>query len=324
MDLFPKFVPKENVSVSVAEQEEFYMLMNDLYHLAYHEPSLFVATLHEDDAYPHHFNKAAYGKPELLTTQKKFLKAVDALLQNMFLLGKGEAIKLNKRQKEILSRLGISDLNELPVAWRWMASREGADFENFTLCFFREDYPYTSDIYASLLGKKAFDKLEIWMLGHGYRAYTIKDSPATDCRIILTYANPVWSKDMPKGSFEYKIKHTGISVRYDPYFLNPCIIGLYIPNGLQIYLEHFQEMPDILKSFVICHTKKCNGCRYCVQRDKTGTRPLACVTVKYQNERASLCPYFPGFSYCWTSLNEKLVDDMIEMLSFMDRFGGKK
>lgn len=317
LDLFPPFIPEEQAEVSVAEQEEFYTLIKKLYELAYNEPLLFAPTLHEDDAYPNHYNKVAYGKPELLTNQKKHLKVIDALLQSMFLLGQGETVKLNKRQKVVLERLGISNVNELPVAWEWMATRPGADLESFSHCFFKEDYPYTSDIYASLLGENDFHKLEKWMIEHGYERYVIR---GTDCNIVLTYANPKWSKDEPKAGFEYKVKHTGISVRYVPYFRDPCIMGIFIPNGLKPYLEHFEEMEDALKAFVMKKTKKCDRCKYCVQTDKTGQRPLACIDVEYEEQKALLCPYFPGFSYYWTSLNPDLIDNIIRMLEFMDRF----
>lgn len=320
MDLFPQFIPEENAEISVAEQEEFYLLMKKLYRLAYKEPLLFVPSLHEDDAYPNRFHKASYGKPELLTNQKKFIKAVDTLLQNMFLLGQGEHVNLNKRQKEIFARLEIEDTLHLPTAWEWMASRPGTDLERFAHCFFKTGYPYTSDIYANLLGNTAFHKLENWMLERGYLRYDIKDSPATDCKIILTYANPSWSKDAPKGSFEYKIKHTGISVRYDPYFKEPCVLGVCIPNGLKTYLEHFGEMDPKLRDFALRNTKKCDGCRYCVQTDKTGNRPLSSIGVEHEGNQYLLCPYFSGFTFCWTSIEEGLADKIIALLDFMDRF----
>lgn len=31
-----------------------------------------------------------------------------------------------------------------------------------------------------------------------------------------------------------------------------------------------------------------------------------------------LCPYYPGFSYRWTALDEGLVDNLIGMLAFME------
>ena len=73
-----------------------------------------------------------------------------------------------------------------------------------------------------------------------------------------------------------------------------------------------------VQGFVVARTKKCDGCRYCVQTDKTGKRPLANLPVSYNGRELRLCPYFPGYSYCWTALSDGLVDDMITMLGFMD------
>lgn len=277
--------------------------------------------LHEDDAYPTRY-KASYGKPSLVVNQKKFLKAVDIQLQTMFLLGQGAPVKLNKRQKEIFSRLGIEDISfpGLSAAWKWMASRPDADFERFSHCFFRSDYPYTSDIYAKLLGEDAFRGLENWMMERGYARYDIKDVIATDCKINLTWANPAWGKDAPRGGFEYKIRHTGISVQYEPYYEKPCVLGVCIPNGMKAYLEHFDEMKPALQDFVLSKTKKCNQCRYCVQTDKTGTRPLSYVKVSRDGNSYALCPYFPGYRFCFTSLDGETVDKIIKLLDFMDGF----
>ncbi len=100
MDLFPPFVPDERAPVSVAEQEDFYIRMRQLYQLACDEPLLFVPALHEDDAFPNRFNKTPYGKPELSANMKKFTKAVDGLVQNLFSAGQGQTIQWSTRQKK--------------------------------------------------------------------------------------------------------------------------------------------------------------------------------------------------------------------------------
>lgn len=323
LDLLPPFVPDAYARVSVSEQEEFYYFIKNLYQLAFDEPSLFVPSLHEDDAYPGYL-KSSYGKPELQVNMKKFSKAMDALLQNMFLMGQGSEVKLNKRQKDILTKLGIKDFVNLPAVWVWMSTRPNSSLKDFSSCFFNKDYPYTVDIYAHLLGDAAFRKLEAWMIGQGYTRFDIEDTTASDCKLSLTYANPIWSKEQPNGGFEYKIRHTGISARYDLYFKNPVVFGLCIPNGLKTYLEAFHSADDGVQSFMIEHTKKCDGCRYCVQTDKTGTRPLAVLEVVYKGESHPLCPYFPGYSYRWFSINDVLVEQLIGMLTFMDQFAKHK
>jgi len=299
--------------------------MKNLRQLAFNEPLLFVPALHEDDAYPNRFNKQEYGKPDLQTKMKKFTKEVDSLMQVMFLLGQGSDVKINKRQQIILSRIGIDDLTDLPAAWVWMSRREDANLTAFSHCLFDKNYSYASDIYMRLLEEKPFRKLKKWMIDHGYNQYDIHDITASDCKLSLTYANPAWSKDSPSGGFEYKIKHTGISVRYDPFIKQPVVFGLCIPKGLTKSLaESFHLMSESLKAFFIKQTIKCWDCRYCVQTDKTGLRPLAYVLIKYKQAEYKMCTYFPGYRYCWTSINDDLADALIEMLSFMDKFAPNK
>ena len=243
----------------------------------------------------------------------------------MFLLGQSAEAKLNKRQQIILTRLGIENIAELPTAWIWMSTRDGASLQSFSHCLFHNDYPYTSDIYARLLGEIAFKKLENWMLEQGYKRFNIYDVTASDCKLSLTIANPKWSDSTPNGGFEYKINHTGISARFDPYIANPPVFGLCIPKGLmKVLVESFDLMDEQLKSFFISRTTKCHNCKYCIQTDKTGTRPKAYIPVKHEDKEYPLCTYFPGYNYCWTHIDDDLAEKLIKMLSFMDMFSSKK
>ena len=105
----------------------------------------------------------------------------------------------------------------------------------------------------------------------------------------------------------------GIEVVYDETRKNQPVFSLRIPY-FQDLLKQSDRMNDQVKSFIINTSKKCDGCRYCVQTDKTGKRPLAYINV---NEY-KICPYFCGFQYRWKSLDDKTVKNMIEMLTFID------
>ena len=319
IDLLPPFVADDKASVSVDEQRHFYALMKRLYELASAEPLLFVPQLHEDDAYPNGMTKTNYDKPKLQEYMKKFGKAVDDLLQAMFNMGGGREVKLNKRQAEILSRLDV-DVNDLPKAWTWMSTREDATLTAFVHCLFDRDYPYTSDIYARLLGGDVFTRFEAKLLGMGYARYDAYNIIASDCKLSLSVFNPKWADGMPKGGFEYGMKHTGIAAQYDECRAQPASFGLCIPGGMKPYLSAFDEMDDELKRFVFARTQRCWGCRYCVQTDKTGTRPLAAMAIECEGKREMLCPYFPGYSYSWTQIDDELARQLLEMLTFMDRF----
>jgi hypothetical protein len=320
MALFPQFIPDEKASVSIAGQEEFYNAMKNLYQLIFDDPLLVATSLHDDDAFPNRFNMSSSGKSELQKNRRKFLKVMGDLLQNMFLLGQGADVKLNKKQQAVLSKLG-ADITSLSAAWRWMSTRPGASLTAFSYCLFDENHSYTPDIYARLLGEMTFRKLENWMTGQGYKPYDIYNVIASECKLSLSYANPAWSKERPNGGFEYKVKHTGIAARYDPCIKEPAVFGLCIPKGLmKPLIESFDSMSERLKGFVVQQTTKCWNCRYCVQTDKTGSRPMAYLPVCHEQKEYNLCTYFPGYSYCWTGIDDDLADQLIEMLSFMDKF----
>ncbi len=109
LTMFPEFVPAQSAEVSISEQKDFYDLMKRLYQLLFHDPSLVVPTLHEDDAFPSRYKKG-YGKPELETNVLKIKNAVEKLLQTMFRIGQGSDLKPNKRQLKILSALTLNGM----------------------------------------------------------------------------------------------------------------------------------------------------------------------------------------------------------------------
>ena len=323
IDMFPEFAPDKEAPVSESEQKDFYLLMKGFYQLAFDEPLLFVNSLHEDDAFPNHSTKSSYGKPDLQKDMYKFTKEVDTLLQKMFLAGKDSSVDFSKRQLDVLQKAGIGDLTKLPKAWTWMSNRPEANILTFRHCHFDKDHQYLLHNYARLLGEEAFGRLDKWMIDHGYIRHNIYNITKWGNRLSLTYANPAWSSEEPKEGFEYKIRHTGISVRYEPWFQNPCIFGLCIPNGLKVFLKAFDSMNAAVQDFTVSRTKKCNECRYCVQTDKTGSRPLAFVKIKHKQKEYKLCTYFPGYYYSWSNIDNDLADKLIEMLSFMDCFAPK-
>jgi hypothetical protein len=200
-----------------------------------------------------------------------------------------------------------------------MATRQGASLSSFSRCFFKRGYPYVADIFAGKFGdERVYRRLESWMLERGYKLHAIENITANISNISLVYANPAWGGNPPRGGYEYKIKHTGIAAIYEPERQIPAVFGLCIPNGLKAFLNDFKLMGDGLKAFVVERTKKCDNCRYCVQTDKTGKRPMASIPVSFQRARYDLCPLYPGWSYSWRSLDEALADRLIEFLSFMD------
>ncbi|NLT42819.1 MAG: hypothetical protein GXX93_09110 [Anaerolineae bacterium] len=316
LDTLPPFTPAAD-GPAPAEQERFHHLIRSLYELLWAEPQLLVSRLHEDDAHPNRATAASYGKPDLKINMRKALKAVDGLLETMRRLGQDpDSAKISRRQGAILARLGVDPAGPLPTAWTWMATRPGGTLLTFSRCLFQDGYPYAAEVYARLLGETSFRRLESSLLAQGYTRFECLDGTMS-----LDYANLAWDPEPPRGGSLYKIRHPGIACSYDPYFAHSARLGLAIPGGMKPFLDQFDPAEESVKDFMWEHTNRCSGCRYCVQTDKTGTRPLAAIPVEHRGETRRLCPYYPGFSYRWTALDEGLVDNLIGMLAFMEEVG---
>jgi hypothetical protein len=301
------------------------------------EPTLLLRDVHEDDAHPNRFNKGSYGKPKLKVHMRRVLKEVEALLELLFRLGQsghaeGEAMAadepppLKAKHKRVMEQLGVRMWEEhgrtlfahheyasLPAAWTWMASRPGASLLSFSRCLFQDGYPYAREIYQRLSGdEQAFQRLMGYLEEHGYTYLQNLDGA-----LSMDYVKSHDGTLPTKGGFQYGIRHIGISASYDVLVRDPQVFGLCIPQMKRI-LGSFAAMRPALQDFVAARTKTCDECRYCVQTDKSGTRPLAFVSVEHRNQRIDLCPYFPGYRYSWPRLDERLVSSIIAMLEFMD------
>lgn len=337
LDTFPGFVPSES-GPGIRAQEQFYQFMHGLYQRLSVDPALLFSILHEDDAYSQRFNKGADNKPKLKDQMRKAIKEVDAVLVTLFHVARSgqvdsntlvvdASVKVIKKHWLLFEQLGLhqtseqgrfvlrhNNYDELFQAMTWMATRPNASLLSFSRCLFLEGYPYASDIYAGLSGNAdGFRRLERYLIESGY---TRMDN--WDGTITLDYFKTHGDEKPTKGGFQYGIHHTGISANYDLLMDQPQIFGLCIPRMREI-LAAFDGMPPRVQDFVVARTKKCDACRYCVQTDKTGQRPLATQLVNYQGKEVSLCPYFPGYNYCEPELSDDHVDDMIAMLGAMDR-----
>lgn len=337
LDTFPCFVPSES-GPGYRAQEQFYQFMHGLYQRLSVDPALLLSTLHEDDAYSHRFNKGADNKPKLKDWMRKAIKEVDGLVKTLFELARSgqvdshtlvvdASMKVSKKHWLVFEQLGLhlkskpgrcvfrhDAYDEMFQAMIWMATRPNASLLSFSRCLFQEGYPYSSGIYSRLSGNEmAFRKLERYLIESGY---TRMDN--WDGTITLDYFKTHGEEKPTKGGFQYGIHHTGISASYDPLMDKPQVFGLCIPRMKDI-LTAFDYIPPRVQDFVVARTKKCDQCRYCVQTDKTGKRPLATQLVNYQGKEFDLCPYFPGYNYCEPELSDDYVDDMIAMLGAMDR-----
>lgn len=336
LDTFPEFYPAES-GCDIGSQKELYELIKSIYILTFKDPLLLVKELHTDDAHSNRFNKGQDKKPKLRENMRKVVKEMDSFLNTMYSIGRSgvagdtslklnDGPRINKKQQFLLEKAGIkvsvfkeetllsSDaFSRVFEAWIWMATRPGASLFKFSRCLFMEGYPYSEGVFSRLSGDvDSFQRLTTHLMNKNYQRLTNWDAGTS-----LDYYKWQDEQQPLKGGFLYGVRYIGISMSYDNLVFRPAVYALCIPKMRNLLLL-FSSMEQDLKDFVVERAKKCDGCRYCVQTDKSGKRELAKIAITNRGTKYYLCPYFPGCSFCWEQLDTMLVDKMILMLDFMD------
>jgi len=177
--------------------------------------------------------------------------------------------------------------------------------------------PWTREIYSNMFGntgpfEKLFDFLEI----NDYKRVDIKDY---NHGISLDYIKNYGPPDEPLKWAWAERTRGGIEVVYSEIRKNQPSITMRIPYFTEV-LKNADKMSGQVKNFVTSVSKKCDGCRYCVQTDKTGSRPFIYVDV----DEYKICPLFCGFQYTWKTIDDELAGNIIAMLEFIDSIFAKK
>lgn len=332
----PPFVPLLDDVISVRSQEHFYTFLTRVYHTLLEHPRLLFPNLHDDDAHTNRFNKNADAKPELTNQIRLIIRKLESLQDTIMVIGqKGQDMagglsvshetRLPRSHLAVLEQAGLTRirrkeqdwftyplLDELLPAWKWLAARPGITRVEFSRCMFNPRHSYAKDVYAKLLGdQQAFEQLAADLEAKGYIRIENRNQ-----ELALDYVLPVGAKPGPVKDAWAERFHLGVSMKVDPFVRKPAYIAMRMPQARTV-LSQFDHMNESLREFVIHWNAPCSGCRYCVQTDKTGTRPLAFIPVDFDREH-HLCPYFPGYHYCWDRLEQTVAEGITACLTFME------
>lgn len=201
----------------------------------------------------------------------------------------------------------ISRAHMIPIT---EGPKEDKPYLYFSHCVFEPSTNWTALLFDQLLHA---DGRLIWMCGElekrGYKRVDCHDGKV----ISLDYVKQHGKKEEPMKKAWAERTHSGISLTYEELRYEPCFLWIRMPM-FKMVLEHADEMPQHVVDFIEQSTKTCNGCRYCVQTDRTKTRPLAFVKLGNKNK----CPYFPGFTMNWRELSQELAENIVALLDAID------
>ncbi len=194
-------------------------------------------------------------------------------------------------------------------AWHALATAWPEGAVGFSRCWFDPAYPYMERTMARLYDTEPYDRLMTWLNQNGYRRYDCVSYPHA-----LDYAKCVKEPATPLGNPIIGDKeHYGFTLEYRyearvPQHFEPRLIRY------ADLLARFDQLSEASQRMILTHTKRCDSCRYCVQTDKTGTRPLAALPL----DEEKLCSYFPGFSYARSELTMEEAEGIIALLTDME------
>jgi len=339
---YPSFYSINSDYANTDEQKAAYKFIKGIYERLYENPALLGFKLVTDDGFGDWELQKA--KPELAPAIRSIIKKLEefvAMLWSISINGQAEenilaikkhdvelkplfikqlaafGVKASKKEDEYVLEFpfnvkglkllaGVSAQNEKP-------SKDGKQkpYLLFSRGIFDVTAPWSREVFSNMFAdRNPFDTLIDFLEQNGYKRI---DNKEYNNQISLDYIKSY-------GKYEDELKwawaertHSGIEVVYEEIKKNQPLISLRIPYFGEI-LKDSEKMNQQVKDFVISRTKKCDGCRYCVQTDKTGKRPFAYISI----DEYKLCPLFAGFQYRWKSLNDKTVEGMIEMLKFID------
>ncbi len=335
-------------AVSETGQREFYDFITGIYRILAAEPHRLSDPLHEDGCYRNRYNRASEQKPELYRNMQAIRKKMDGLLTLLWTAGRegrlagntlflDKRFKITKKQIALLERFGLKIVSgeteiaffhetygELFAVWQWMARREDMDLFRFSRCLFAQDneaHSYAVSLFTLLCGNEAeLRRLRDYFRENGFRQIDFRgNTVALD--FVKSYAGIKKEFEEPVKEAWGERTHSGLSLKYDFYAEHPFCCSLRIPRCKEL-LAHFDSMNGTVQQFVLRYHKKCDGCRYCVQTDKTGERPFSGVPVRYDREYR-LCPYFPGFNYTWNKIDANLTDEILQFLDFTETLFGR-
>lgn len=323
-DLLAPYYPSKDIPE--ISQREYYEFVEGLYSRLYSEPEGFFTKLYEDDAHPNRFNNSDYGKPELKRHMRSDQEKIESLLILLSEIVKtGEAVgdsvliksNLTKKQAEQLSYMEFdvscnilthNKYKNIFKAVSFLASKEKLPWP-LMFGWFDDTYPYLEKTFAKHYDKEQYERLTGWLQDNGYRM-------GSHSGLTLDYFKSTGNKEEQLGYAVHGDKaHYGFTFEFRP---EPRVRQHCEPRIIQFgqMLESYDELSENSKQLIFLKTKRCDRCRYCVQTDKTGKRPLAAVNM---SGGLSLCPYYPGFTFVFEKLSSKNVDYIIDFLTDMEK-----
>jgi len=316
---FPSFYPVDAPDASREEQEAAYRFIRSVYTRLYDDPSLLGFKHAPDDCF-RGWEKQS-DKPGLAGKIRGVIRKIEEFVALLYRIALDGAVvdTLKPAQVRQLAKFAIPPeaAKGLALLAKISAERVAGDqrpYLTFSRGVFDVTAPWTQEVFGNMLSDRvAFDRLADFLTESGYRRVDGRSEENQMAAVTLDFVREyAETRDKLKWAWAERTRG-GIEVIYEELREVQPLYSMRIPYFAEL-LRHAELASTQVRDFICAQAKKCDNCRYCVQTDKTGTKPLAFVPVG----EFPICPLFCGFQFRWRTLDDDAVGNIIALLGFVD------
>jgi len=355
----PEFKAVKSGTANEKEQKSAYEFIKNIYESLNKNPELLVLKNQADDCYPDWWTQKKQ-KPGLPEKIRGNIKSISAFIEAVYdIVSEGEAdgdsIKIaaescklkpvvikkfsgfgidNRKNDEkyifTFPKGALKGLKLLAEISADYSQKSGLKIHNkqvnqyflFSHGIYDHRTPYTTEIFRGVIeNKEAYDKMINYFENNNFIRLDNKEySTGMKCDKVSFDFIKFYGKPEGKIGNCWKTRNfSGIEIAYDELTQSQTRIGIHLPFFSEI-LENAGTMSESLKKYV-SEQNKCGGCRYCVQLDKTKTKPLRSLKIGKNN----ICTVFTfGYQYNHFYEGMWLPDAVIELMDFIDNLFAEK
>ena len=237
----------------------------------------------------------------------------------------GESMTINRKAVRISKHLDMLQFIGLEVR------SDGTDFiitsKDFPNMFFAYNYHARKQLEASaakrrfILGRTEAQKVTA---GEYYGSFVPESGSVFFGKLEeycsqngYTHSNDIWGGCTVNWEREYaKKKRILFTVFIEPWRQYQVMYSIRV-SDFQAVFDQFATMSDGLKQMIMDRATRCSGCRYCVQTDKTGTKPIAVSRVTFQGVDKAVCSYYPFWAL--HEMSAERARQLIELMGIAER-----
>lgn len=322
MCTYPDCITVEDDKVSEKSQKHMHSFLHNAICSIYNNPSLINLEVEPDDFFENW--EMCNRRPELIDSMRKIEKTLFDFYLYLYKLGEIGEVKDNRLyvSKE---KLKILQKRRIQLEQFGLLSETDKD----SAIFYSEKYPELFPAWKLLYNIK-LDSSKHEIARFLYCMYDIKQYNAvhlfgdiTENRELIGELEDYFRNKEYQCSFnehgitwerDYPDKQRGyMTLSFDWKRRDQMTYTFHVPS-FRLLLNHFDIMDDELKNLAFSRTKKCDGCGYCTQTDKTGKRKPLVMLIEYNGQKVGKCPLYPNLT--WRYIDKKEVKVIKKLYDF--------